>query len=111
MDDLPSPAQRRAAHRTWLEGFGFSAEDWRRIRLLAEDLTANMTPAALDDLSVPYRVGVEMPERRRWTGGKNLGALTRQDGSRVVLIYWPVTRGMEWERWERAVRARRASQS
>lgn len=86
MDNLPTPEQRRELHRKWLESFGFSDEDWRRIHLLADGVTETYSPPALDDLSVPIRVAA-MNANPRYTDGK-LGVIARADGRKVALRYW-----------------------
>lgn len=98
MDDLPTPAQRRAAHAAWLETFGFSDLDKRRIRLLADEVTENYSPPALDDLSVPVRVGGTPVANRRWMGGDLLGVVTNSAGLKVALLYWKMT-NREVEAW------------
>jgi hypothetical protein len=44
-------------HRAILSTAGFSPEDIERIEALWSQVTELSSPAALDDLSVPYRVG------------------------------------------------------
>jgi hypothetical protein len=98
MDSLMTPAQRRERHKAWLASFGFSDEDWRRIRLLAQDVTDRGSPPALNDLSVPIHIAA-MPESSR-RSGKLLGVITRADGFRVALVYWTMSdheRGF-WQR-------------
>lgn len=99
MDDLMSPEERRRRHRAWLESFGFSAADWRRIRLLAEGASPNYVPAALDDLSVPWRVGATMAADRRWSAGELLGVIEAPAG-RVAVLAWAMTEP-ERSRWAR----------
>lgn len=94
-------AQKRERHRRWLESLGFSAEDWRRIKNLAADVTPNYCPAALDDLSVPIRVGACRPNDRTRTTGRLLGSWRG-----VALLYWPMTE-RERETWAK----RRAGQT
>jgi hypothetical protein len=71
--------------------YGFSPQDKARIRQLAEDLTDTYSPAALDDLSVPIRVGaVEAAWRTRF-GGETLGVLSNAAGLKVALVFWRLT--------------------
>ena len=95
-----SDAQKREQHRTWLKGFGFSDDDWRRIKNLAADVTPNYCPAALDDLSVPVRVGACLAGDRSRSSGRLLGTF---DGR--ALLYWPM-RESERESWARRRRRR-----
>lgn len=107
MDNLPTPAERREAYLAGIAAFGFSDRDKQRIRLLAEEVTEHSSPAALDDLSVPIRVGACLLEKRRHLGGEVLGTLTRADGVKIALLYWKISRGMEMEAWERRTEPRR----
>lgn len=100
MDELISPAERRRRHAAWLESFGFSDEDRRRIRELVADTNPNYSPAGLGDLSVPYRVGACMAAGARHTSGQLLGVI---DG-RAVLA-WKLV-GRELETWRRVRRGR-----
>lgn len=49
------------ARRAFIAGFGFSARDVVRIRAMAESATATWTPLPLNDLDVPFVIGVEGP--------------------------------------------------
>lgn len=107
MDNLPSPEQRREQHRAWLESWGFSDEDWRRIKLHAGDVTRHLSPPALVDLSRPVRVMAVLADDRRHYGGQVLGVVNDAPAGRVVLLAWPMTsreqetwakRRREWER-------------
>lgn len=91
---------RRAAHAAWVAAFGFSDHDKRRIRALADEVTENFSPPALDDLSVPVRVGGTPMENRRWMGGDLLGVVTNRAGLKVALLYWRMT-NREREAWAR----------
>lgn len=93
---------RAAQYRDWLAGFGFSGEDWRRIKAMAAEMDGLNRPAALDDLSVPYRVGVTDLDIGGGTTGRVLGRL----GDRL-LLYWPMDerRYSEWARRRRGAKA------
>lgn len=91
MDNLESAEQRRERHAAWVASFGFSEADKRRIRLLADEVTENFSPPALDDLSVPVRVGACPADTRRWMGGELLGVVTNRAGLKVAVLYWRVT--------------------
>lgn len=82
----------RQAH---LRSFGFTPDDIRRIQTLAEAATYYSQPAALDDLSVPIRVGACVPERAGYHNGKVLGEWAGR-----VLLYWPIQEGSERRAWE-----------
>lgn len=97
-----TPAERREAHRAWLEGLGLSAEDWRRIRLLASDVTQRGSPPALRDLSVPLTVAA-FPARGP-TSSKLLGTITQPGGLKVAVVCWPMS---DYERDRHWVEARR----
>jgi hypothetical protein len=96
MDNLMSPAERAARHKSWLASFGFSERDWRRIRLLVANTTTNYVAAALDDLDVPVRVGSFIPPDSRYKrGGQLLGMI---DGR--AIIAWEMSE-QELRSWER----------
>lgn len=92
--------ERRADHTSWIDSLGFSDEDKRRIRALADEVTENFSPPALDDLSVPVRVGGTPMENRRWMGGDLLGVVTNRAGLKVALLYWRLD-GRQREAWAR----------
>ena len=87
--------ERRVRHRRWLEGFGFTARDWARIKGLAETPT-DAVGQGLDDLDAPYRVVACAPGWERRFSGVLLGSWHVQ-----ALLAWPLS-----ER-ERALWARR----
>ena len=91
---------RQEQHKAFLSSFGFTDDDWRRIRNLVADTNPNFSPAGLDDLSVPLRVGAVMAESRRHSSGQLLGVI---DGRAV--LYWKLE-GREVETWRRARRER-----
>lgn len=93
MDNLETPADRAARHRAWLESFGFSDEDWRRIRLLASEVTEHAQPAALDDLSLPIRVGAQRLGDPGGSSGRLLGVIGGQ-----AIRYWRMN-SREIESW------------
>lgn len=64
--DRPSPDQQRAR-------YGFSPQDWLRIKALAEATTPERAAPSLDDLSVPYRVSAVMAVDRRHFSGRQIG--------------------------------------
>jgi hypothetical protein len=77
-----------------LRQFAFTRRDITRIKALAEKTTQLYTPAALDDLDVPYRVGVKLSGQ-----GSTSGEILGQWNGRV-LIWWAMN-GREREAWER----------
>ena len=83
--------ERRADYAAWVESFGFSDDDKRRIKLLAGDVTQHSNPPALVDLSVPIRVCAVLESHRRYFGGDTLGVVTFGDGPRVAVLYWVMT--------------------
>ena len=83
----PRPISNRvAAHRAWLADFGFTADDWARIKSHALLTTGTAEPAALDDLEAPYRVGARLVETRRWSSGVLLGVYEGR-----AILAWPQT--------------------
>jgi hypothetical protein len=80
-----------AVRRVFLAQFGFTKRDIIRIRLMAEEATALYTPAALNDLDVPYRVGVAFGT----SSGEPLGKWNGRD-----LVWWPMYE-REREAWEK----------
>ncbi|MFN4176408.1 hypothetical protein [Phenylobacterium sp.] len=102
MDDLITPEERRRRHAAWLDGFGFSDRDRLRIRDFAEQVTPHLNPAALDDLSVPIRVGGCMADSVRHSNGDLLGVVQTRHG-KVALLYWRMG-NRELERWKRRPR-------
>lgn len=86
-------AMSDAVRKVFLAQFGFTRRDILRIRLMAEEATSNFTPAALNDLDVPYRVGVAA------AGGTSGDFLGKWKGR--TLVWWPM-----YER-ERAAWAKR----
>jgi hypothetical protein len=79
---------------------GLSATDVARIQAHAELTTPDHQPAALNDLSVPYRVAACMPGREGYFSGELLGSWAGR-----TLLYWPIRAGREMEEWK----ARRAA--
>ena len=71
-----------AVRKVFLAQFGFTKRDIIRIRLMAEEATANFAPCALNDLDVPYRVGV-------LSGGGTSGEVLGTWKGRT-LVYWPM---------------------
>jgi hypothetical protein len=84
--------------RAFLKSFGFTPRDVRRIQAVAEATTKLETPASLDDLDVPFRVGACMPGREGYSTGKILGEWAGRS-----LLYWPMN-DREQEVWERSRR-------
>lgn len=87
--------------REFFRAFGFSKRDLVRIRAMAETTTANYTPAALNDLDVPFRVGAVWPGSKGGSSGKVLGEWAGR-----TLLYWEMT-GSERDRWARRRRGPR----
>jgi ferric-dicitrate binding protein FerR (iron transport regulator) len=98
MDDIMTDAQKRERHAAWLKSFGFSDQDWRRMKDLAERVTGNANPPALIDLSVPIRVAACPPKDARHFNGRLLGV-----HAGAALLYWPMSE-REVESWTRRVR-------
>ena len=103
MDDLESDAQRAERFKRWLAGFGFSAEDWARIRELAYQVRDHYNPRPLTDLSVPLRVAAT-PARLKFCDGF-LGYITQPAGRKVAISFWRLD-GHEADNWA-AARAQR----
>lgn len=82
-------------HRAFLLGFGFSRRDIVRIKAVAEATTAHYSPAALNDLDVPFRVGACWPGEERHSSGRRLGEWAGR-----TLLYWEMSEGTaERQRW------------
>lgn len=64
--ETPSADAQRAA-------YGFSPQDWLRIKALAEATTRERSAPSLEDLSVPYRVSAVMAVDRRHFSGRQIG--------------------------------------
>lgn len=79
---LLSAPMTDAVRKAFLAQFGFTKRDIVRIRLMAEESTGSYTPAALNDLDVPYRVGVS-------DGGGTSGDVLGQWKGRT-LLWWPM---------------------
>ena len=82
-----------ADRRAFLLGFGFTKRDIVRIRAMAEATTINYTPAALNDLDVPFRIGAAWPGTERHSSGQVLGEWAGR-----TLLYWEMA-GSERDRW------------
>lgn len=82
------------AHALFLRSFGFSKRDVVRIKAMAETVTRNYTPAALNDLDVPYRVGACVDGEERRHSGEVLGVWAGRK-----LLYWKMM-GAELDRWQ-----------
>lgn len=78
----------------FLRGFGFTRRDIVRIKAMAETVTLQWTPAALNDLDVPYRVGACIDGDERHSSGLFLGRWAGR-----VLLYWEMI-GAERDRWQ-----------
>lgn len=89
---------RAARHREWLERFGFSADDWERIKVLARQVGCLYTPGTLSDHSVPIRVAACARDEVGRFSGRLLGSC----GGRA-LLYWKVGE-REMEAWARTSR-------
>ena len=86
--DTVRPAADRLRHdrdrRAFLIGFGFTKRDIVRIKALAETAAANFTPAALNDLDVPFRIGAIWPGMERHSSSRVLG----EWAGRTLLFAW-----------------------
>ena len=82
-----------AERRAFLLGFGFTRRDLVRIKAMAEATTPNYTPAALNDLDVPFRIGACWPGGERHSSGQLLGEWAGR-----TLLYWEMV-GREREVW------------
>ena len=100
---LLSGPKADAARRAFLNGFGFTKRDVRRIRAMADAASAEGRgdPAALDDLDVPYRVGCCYPGRESYSSGRLLGEWAGR-----TLLWWPMN-DQEEEVWRRKRRLTR----
>jgi hypothetical protein len=87
------PRRPRAQHLDFLASFGFTPHDWQRIKELAEQVTNNYAPAALDDLSVPVRVAAARKEDASRYNGRILGTHAGR-----ALLYWRM-KNRERETW------------
>jgi hypothetical protein len=82
------------AHAQFLRSFGFTKRDVLRIKAMAETVTLNYMPAALNDLDVPYRVGACIDGEERHSSGEVLGLWAGRK-----LLYWKMM-GAEFDRWQ-----------
>jgi hypothetical protein len=81
--------------------FGFTDLDWARVKILARQVSATYVPPPLDDLDVPYRVGVCKLGQEGGYSGKHVASWR----GRAILV-WEMT-DTERRDWERRDRARR----
>ena len=102
MENLWTPEQRAERHQAWLETWGLSADDWRRVHLAADEVTPNHTPYALVDLSVPVRIVVWLAAHKHPPVGTNLGVIRRDEGD-VLVIAWQMNE-RETATWAKARR-------
>jgi hypothetical protein len=98
---LLSGPRHDAERKAFLLGFGFTRRDVARIKAMAEKVTTNHCPAALNDLDVPYRVGACWPGDERHHSGRVLGEWAGR-----TLLYWEMA-GVERDHWARRRRGPR----
>lgn len=72
-----------------------SSEDWLRIQAMCRTLTKNSGPAALEDLSVPLRVGCCWAGDERLFSGERMG-LTRDKQIRILVWEMSDRERREW---------------
>jgi hypothetical protein len=102
MDNIMTNAQKRERHRAWLESFGLSAEDWRRLHDAAARVLGGEMVPALRDLSVPLHVAVLLHNPRYpLRPGEILGVITGPEGQKVMLTFSRLDDPYSHSEWEK----------